>query len=104
MRGVSDIGGLRAMKSMHTTGRRSIPRVQGSTYLDLYMRKKEKERLEKELSILDKRKRGIEKRLQEVSKEIEVLEKPEQKRPIRDQDGGSVRITDRGWKTMELHY
>lgn len=104
MRGVSDIGGLRAIKSMHTTGLRSIPRVQGSTYLDLYMRKKEKERLEKELSILEKRKRGIEKRLQEVSKEIEILEKPEQKRPIRDQDDGSMRITDRGWKTMELQY
>jgi hypothetical protein len=103
MRGVSDIGGLRAIKTLHTTGRRSILRVQGSAYLDLYMRKKEKERLEKELSILERRRKGIEKRLQEISKEIELLENPEQKRPIRVKGDGTEGSIKK-WKTMDLRY
>lgn len=74
-RGVSDISGLRNIRSMHSTGKRSIPRVASSAYLDLYMLRKEKERLEKEDAILEKRKAGIQKRLDDIRKEMEVLEK-----------------------------
>ena len=62
---------------MHSSGKRSIPRVQSSTYLDLYMLRKEKDRLEKEIYILDKRKKDILKKLDEVNKEMDKLQKVE---------------------------
>lgn len=80
MKGVSEISGLRSIKSMHSSGKRSIPRVQSSAYLDLYMLRKEKDRLEKEIYILDKRKNEIQKRLDDVNKEMEKLQKAETER------------------------
>lgn len=77
MKSVSEISGLRSIKSMHSSGKRSIPRVQSSTYLDLYMLRKEKDRLEKEIYILDKRKKDILKKLDEVNKEMDKLQKVE---------------------------
>ena len=77
MKSVSEISGLRSIKSMHSSGKRSIPRVQSSTYLDLYMLRKEKDRLEKEIYILDKRKKDILKKLDEVNKEMNKLQKVE---------------------------
>jgi len=77
MKSVSEISGLRSIKSMHSSGKRSIPRVQSSTYLDLYMLRKEKDRLEKEIYILDKRKKDILKKLDEVNKETDKLQKVE---------------------------
>lgn len=69
-RSVCDIRGLENTRSMHTTGKRSIPRTAGSTYLDMYMLEKEKERLEKENAVIEKRKAVIQKRLDEVNKEL----------------------------------
>ena len=77
MKSISEISGLRSIKSMHSSGKRSIPRVQSSTYLDLYMLRKEKDRLEKEIYILDKRKKDILKKLDEVNKEMDKLQKVE---------------------------
>ena len=77
MKGVSEISGLRSIKSMHSSSKRSIPRVQSSAYLDLYMLRKEKDRLEKEIYILDKRKKDIQKKLDEINKEMEKLQKAE---------------------------
>ena len=77
MKSISEISGLRSIKSMHSSGKRSIPRVQSSTYLDLYILRKEKDRLEKEIYILDKRKKDILKKLDEVNKETDKLQKVE---------------------------
>ena len=52
MKGVSEISGLQSIKSMHSGGKRSIPRAQSSAYLDLYMLRKEKDRLEKDIYCL----------------------------------------------------
>ncbi len=102
-RGVSDISGLRNVRSMHSTGKRSIPRVQSSAYLDLYMLRKEKDRLEKEVYILDKRKNGIQKRLDEINTEMEKLEKAEAIR--REATPEALKKPSRkGWKTMRLKY
>lgn len=80
-RGVSDLAGLRALRTMRSGGKRSIPRVmQGSSYLDLYMRSKEKDRLERELAHLDKRKTENEKRIAEIEKEMGVLKVQEEGR------------------------
>lgn len=106
-RGVSDISGLRSTKSMHTTGKRSIPRVASSAYLDLYMLRKEKERLEKEDAILEKRKAGIQKRLDDIRKEEEVLEKAcQQEKGWQAMHGKVVKEEpqEKKWKKMSLSY
>lgn len=70
----TDISGLHTMRTLHSTGRRSVPRGnQGSAYLDLYMLAKETDRLEKERSIIEKRNRVIEQRLKDIKLETEKL-------------------------------
>jgi len=105
MKGVSEIGGLRGIKSMHSGNKRSIPRVQSSAYLDLYMLRKEKDRLEKEIYILDKRKNETQKKLDDVNKEMEKLQKAE---PGRKESAAKEfeKPSDAGkeWNTMKLKY
>jgi hypothetical protein len=106
-RGVSDVGGLRNIRSMHSTGKRSIPRVASSAYLDLYMLRKEKERLEKEDAILEKRKGGIQKRLDDIKKEVEVLESSTQKEKGWQEGHREVvkeEPQEKKWKKMALSY
>jgi len=88
---------------MHSTGRRSIPRTQSSAYLDLYMLRKEKDRLEKEIYVLEKRKSDAQKKLDDVNKEMEKLQKLE--------TNGKEKLSqefkkpqDKDWKTMKLKY
>lgn len=102
MKGVTDVGGLRDIRSMHSTGRRSIPKAQSSSYLDLYMLQKERERLEKELSLLEKRRQGSQRRLKEIQEQMETLVKSAQ-------GGGGERAFKKGpsekkWQTMVLKY
>lgn len=106
-RGVSDISGLRNIRSMHSAGKRSIPRVAGTAYLDLYMLQKEKERLEKEDAVLEKRKAAIQKRLDDVNKEIEMLKALEEKEKGRQADREEVteeESQEKRWKKMSLSY
>jgi len=105
MKSVSEIGGLRSIKSMHSSNKRSIPRMQSSAYLDLYMLRKEKDRLEKEIYILDKRKNETQKILDDVNKEMEKLQKAE---PAKKERAANEfeKPADAGkdWKTMPLKY
>ncbi|MDP3011508.1 MAG: hypothetical protein Q8N27_02215, partial [Candidatus Hydromicrobium sp.] len=64
MRDVNTISGIHAVRTMISTKKHSIPRIQSSIYLDLYMLKKEKERLLKEAERLDLRITVIKKRLE----------------------------------------
>lgn len=108
-RGVCDISGLRNIRTICSTGRRSIPRVASSTYLDLYVLRKAKERLEKEDAILEKRKVGIQKRLEDISKEMEALENNSCQQ---EKEGGQARYRavakeenqEKKWKKMSLSY
>ena len=105
MRGVTDISGLRDIRSMHST-RRSIPRFKNSAFLDLYMLQKEKERLEKEVALLAKRNQGIRKRLSDIQRQMEGLERSAQsERP----DHGGEKAAERNapakrWKTFSMNY
>ena len=103
MKGVSEISGLRSIKGMHSSSKRSIPRVQSSTYLDLYVLRKEKDRLEKDIYILDKRKGESQKKLDHVNKQMDKLLKaePEEKeKPSQEVKKSS----GKDWKTMNLKY
>ena len=103
MKGVSEISGLRSIKSMRSSSKRSIPRVQRSAYLDLYMLRKKKDRLEKEIYILDKRKIETQKKLNDVNKQMDKLLKAEPER----KEGVSQEVkkpSGKDWKTMTLKY
>lgn len=61
------------VKSIQSAGIHSIPKAQRSIYLDLYGLSRQKERLEKEHSVLNKRNRFSKKQLDMISKKIRKL-------------------------------
>jgi hypothetical protein len=101
MRGIQQISSLRNIKSIRSVGARSIPKVQRSSYLDLYILRREKDRLEKEAFALDKRKTAADKQLNSIAKRIERLQKE-------TQDDHKVKtyrgISARPLKTMAIKY
>ncbi len=103
VKGVTKVTGLRDIRTMHGSKKRSIPRVQSSTYLDLYILQKEKSRLEKELNVLDKRKNKIQKRVDEINTEMDNLEKEE---ALKQQESPQKlkKSSEKNWKRMSLKY
>ena len=65
---------IRDIKSIHSVGARSIPKAQRSAYLELYMHRREKDRLEKEIFALDKRRNTAKRLLDSINKRIEKLQ------------------------------
>lgn len=74
MKGIQHIHSIRDVKSTHSAGAGSIPRIQRSGYLELYMLKREKDRLEKEVFALDKRRNAASRQLNSINKRIEKLQ------------------------------
>jgi len=77
MKDVNSLKGIHGAGTTQSRKKRSIPRVQNSTYLDLYMLDKEKERLLKEDRKLSMRKDGIRKRLEEIELEMSRIQEAE---------------------------
>lgn len=110
MRDVNNLRGLHLLRTMQSTKRRSIPRIQSSTYLDLYMLDKEKERLSKEGERLILRDTAIKKRLEEIDMEVNKLHKDDV--AIKDSknvcSSGHTFLEKNGfkkeWKKMSLNY
>jgi len=75
MKTLSQILGVAHIKSAQSIGLRSIPKVQRSDYLELYMLRNEKNRLEGEICVLDKRRNSVKKQLDTISARIEKLQK-----------------------------
>jgi hypothetical protein len=67
------------------------------------MLRKEKDRLEKELYILDKRKKGIQKRLDEITVEMDNLEKAEAIRRETNPERFK-KPPGKEWRTIPLKY
>ena len=74
MKRLSQIPGIAHIKSAHSIGVRSIPKVQRSPYLELYMLRNEKDRLKREICALDKRRNALKKQLDSTSARIEKLQ------------------------------
>ena len=110
VRGATEVSGLRDIRTMHSSKKRSIPRVQSSAYLDLYLLRKEKDRLEKEVYILDKRKNSIQKRIDEIELEMNKLQEAEvtgKASTNSSSSGHSLTQKDgvkKRWKKMPLTY
>ena len=75
MRGTQQVRGARDIKSIHSAGARSVPKVERSPYLELYTLRREKDRLEKEISALGKRRGAAQRLLDTINKRIEKLQK-----------------------------
>ncbi|MBI4684674.1 MAG: hypothetical protein HY755_05705 [Nitrospirae bacterium] len=101
MKGMLQIPGIKDIKSTHSVGARSIPKVQRSSYLELYMRRREKDRLEKEIFALDKRRDTANRQLNSINKQIEKLQKEvHEEQKINTYRG----IPTRPLKTMAINY
>src|SRR3989338_3319616 len=101
MKKIRYVPSIRDMKSMHTAGIRSIPKAQRSSYLDLFILSKERDRLEKESFMVGKRNSSLDKQLAIIDKRMEILKKEV------FQDGKTmVRSfkTTRPLKKMPIHY
>ncbi len=77
MRDVDSRRGLHAVRTMQSVKKRSIPRIQSSIYLDLYMLQKEKDRLIKENERLLMKMEQTNKRIEEIDEEKNKLQEVE---------------------------
>jgi len=101
MKGILQMPGVRDIKSIHSVGARSIPKVQRSSYLELYMLRREKDRLEKEIFALDKRRSAANRQLDSINKRIEKL----QKEVYEEQKIKTYRsVPTKPLKTMAINY
>lgn len=69
----ANLSGVHDLKSVGSTGRRSIPPSSKSAFLDLYMRQNEKERLVKEKTRLQKRRKQVNQNLTVINKGMTKL-------------------------------
>lgn len=110
MKDVNTVKGIHVLRTMHSAKRRSIPKIQSSTYLDLYILDKERERLRKEDARLCMRKDAIKKRLEEIDLKVNKLQESE----AAAKPGGNTSSSDgiftqkngvnKEWKRMSLAY
>lgn len=101
MRGRVQLLNSRDIKSIHSVGVRSIPKVQRSSYLELYMLRREKDRLEKEIFAIDKRRDSANRQLSSINGRIEKL----QQEADREQKVKTYRdIPTKPLKTMSIAY
>jgi len=96
-----EVATFRNIKSLQSLGARSIPKVQRSSYLDLYLLIERKRRLDKEISVLDRRRTIAKKQLGSVNKRIaklqdETFEKQETLK--------TPKQTHKPMKRMAIHY
>ncbi len=115
MKSVTLTKGLRDVRTGISMHSRSAPRVEGSTYLEVFSLDKERLRLEMELAQLAKRQKSIERRLGEVGATMgKLLAKAGAQGPLvpapaaaptgkgqeREADGSGPRR----WQTMAVEY
>lgn len=110
MKDVNNLKGMHAVGSMQSRKKRSIPKVQTSAYLDLYVLDKEKERLLKEGGRLSMRQDGIRKRLEEIEFEMNKMQEAEAASKASEEGSspisaaGQTPDAKREFKTMALNY
>ena len=74
IRGVMKLKGLEKQE-LSKALKRSMPRAQNATHLDIFILGKERDRLDKEIIIIDKRKASMRRRLDEIVIEMNKLER-----------------------------
>jgi len=105
------LGDIRTATSHHITAK---PPLKGTTYLDLYLLDKEKQRLEKQLFCMGQRQRRISERLSEIRKGMEKMAEAAQEEQKVNQPLATVAARGkvepvmqpegRQWKNMVMGY
>ncbi len=107
MRDVNSLKGMHSLRTRNKTKKRSIPGIETSFYLDLYMLNKEKDRLLKEDEKLCNRKVYIKKRIGEIDMEMKKLQctdVADKSDPAFMAGVGDFSGIKKGWKKMYLGY
>lgn len=73
MKSMQELPNLSDIKSVRSIGASSIPKAKRPSHLDLYVLGMEKSRLEKELTVLNKRRNTVMRSLADVSAQVEKL-------------------------------
>ncbi|MDX2127939.1 MAG: hypothetical protein SFU91_02750 [Chloroherpetonaceae bacterium] len=110
MKTLAELKSTRSIKKLPRS-RSSKPRGKSGAYLDLYVMTVEKERLEKELAVLERRRKEIIGQLDTAKKNIEeIFERknivPESKAAAAPSLGSETGTTESSqpWKTISLNY
>jgi len=75
MKSMSQLQTVSDIRGMHSIGARSIPKAMRSSYLELYVLDRERDRLRKEKFSLDKRRNSAQVRLDSIAQRVEKLKK-----------------------------
>lgn len=108
MKGARDVVGLSYLRRVRAGDGRSMPRSGAGVYLELYVRRLEEARLENEAAAVAKRGQQVERRLEELRRQITRLERvvgsPGASGQEPDADGGRGRGAARAgrWNTFTL--
>lgn len=104
---VNSLKGMHSLRTRNKTKKRSVPGIETSIYLDMYMLDKEKERLMKEDEKLCMRKAYIKKRIGEIDMEMNKLQRTDvadKSAPAFMAGVGDFSGIKKGWKKMFLGY
>jgi hypothetical protein len=74
MRTIQQLPSLSDIRSVRSVGATSIPKVKRPSHLELYVLGREKDRLDKELAALNKRRSTVMRNLTGVNEQIEKLQ------------------------------
>ena len=105
MRDVNSLKGMHSLQTRNKSKKRSVPGIETSIYLDLYMLDKEKDRLLKEDEKICIRKAYIMKRIGEIDMAMNKLQRTD----VADKSAPAFMAGDfsgikKGWKKMYLGY
>ena len=101
MKSIQQLPSLGDIKSVHSIGARSIPKVQRSSHLELYVLEREKDRLEKEIFALNKRTSRAKRQLDSTYLRIKKL----QQETHEEQEIKTYRsVPTKPLKTMAINY
>ena len=75
MKSMSQLQTVSDIRGMHSIGARSIPKAMRSSYLELYVLDRERDRLRKEKFSLYKRRNSAQVRLDSIAQRVEKLKK-----------------------------
>ncbi len=91
MRSITELKSLADIRTTISAHLRSTPRLKGSTYLEVYLLDKEKQRLEAELAYMGKRRGRIEARVAEIRKGQDELVAEAKALDVKDDTPGAVK-------------
>ncbi|MBI2958592.1 MAG: hypothetical protein HYY32_07100 [Chloroflexi bacterium] len=111
MKSVTQMKSLGDMRTTISTHARSTPHEKGSTYLEVYLLDKEKQRLETEMAMLEKREKRIQTRLNDIKEAMGgLLAKMNEEGAAPDGveggtiSGGARSSRPANWKKMSIRY